>query len=189
MGLARPFRRTCRQFADGEYAEGGRSGYIEHEQFASAPLQYIRAFTILQKDVLELFEYIEPSDINGCTYSYRTHQLLMRICIEIEANFKAIFSDNRYYPSNPNANVYKKLNASHRLSSFNIKLPVWHGIRNVRQPYSAWALGGSLSWYTAYNNAKHNRHAEFEKANFDYVVDAVCGLVAILSSQFYTSDF
>jgi len=124
MGIGQPFHRTCRQFVDGQYAEGGRSEYITHKNYAIRPEQYVRAFLILQKDLLTLFDYIEPSDINLNTYSFRTHELLFRACVEIEANFKAIFIENgRKIQRNWGIKEYKKINKTHRLSSYEIKLP------------------------------------------------------------------
>lgn len=35
----------------------------------------------------------------------------------------------------------------------------------------------------------HDRHKNFKKANFVNLIDAVCGLLVILSSQFHTNDF
>ena len=46
-----------------------------------------------------------------------------------------------------------------------------------------------MSWYQAYNAAKHDRHNEFEQANFKNLVEAVGGLVVLLSAQFHTYDF
>ena len=37
--------------------------------------------------------------------------------------------------------------------------------------------------------AKHDRHEKFAEASFSKLIDAVCGLVAILSAQFHTHDF
>ena len=130
MGVSRPFRRTCRQFADGEYSEGGRYKYIYHKKFASDPEHYTRAFSIIQKDLLEIFDYIEPSDINLRCYSFRLHELFMRACIEVEANFKAILVENGYTKSGDlNMGDDRKTEASHRLSAFEVKFPVWHGSR------------------------------------------------------------
>src|SRR5689334_2919868 len=117
MSARKPFRRTCRQFIDGSYAEGGNLGYIYHPDFASSPQYYIRAFLLIQKDMLELFDYTEPGDKNLGSYSYRIHELLMRSCIEVEANCKAILTDNGYTRSGEwNMDDYKKLDATHRLS-------------------------------------------------------------------------
>ena len=40
-----------------------------------------------------------------------------------------------------------------------------------------------------YNAAKHDRHKQFKEANFGNLIDAVAGLVALLSSQFGDYDF
>lgn len=54
----------------------------------------MRAFLLVQKDLQELFDYVEPADKKLCCYSYRIHELLMRTCIEVKANCKAILSEN-----------------------------------------------------------------------------------------------
>jgi hypothetical protein len=70
-----------------------------------------------------------------------------------------------------------------------VKFPVWRGKSNVRRPFFAWASGNQLAWYQAYNAAKHDRHNEFEQANLENLLLAISGLIALLSSQFYTEDF
>ncbi len=166
MAVDRPYRRTCRQFADGKYAEGGRSGYIVHPMFANSPSHYVRAFLLLLKDLQELFDYVEPADKNLSCYSYRIHALLLRACVEVEANCKAILAENGYSKSSDmNMVDYKKINTTHRLSSYQVKVPYWNGSKEMRSPFSAWASGAALPWYQAYNITKHNRLAEFEEAN------------------------
>jgi hypothetical protein len=190
MPVDRPYRRTCRQFRDGGYGDYGRTGYIEHPKYAKSPGHYIRALLVIQKDLSELFDFVEPADNNLQCFSYRIHELHTRACIEIEANCKAILTENGYKKAGDlNMTDYKKLNVTHRLSSYQIKLPIWHGAQDTRTPFSAWATGAGLSWYQAYNETKHDRLEEFEQANFDNAINAVCGLVAVLSAQFYTHDF
>jgi hypothetical protein len=96
MGINKPYHRNCRQFIDDSYADGGKWTYIIHPSYAKSPEQYIRAFQIILKDLQKLFEYVEPADGNLKCYSFRTHELLMRVCIEAEANFKAILLENDY---------------------------------------------------------------------------------------------
>jgi hypothetical protein len=190
MAITRPYRRTCRQFTNGSYSDSGKWMYVLHNKFAKSPEHFIRAFLLLQKDLHELFDYIEPSDKNCGCYSFRIHEMLMRICMEVEANCKAILFENGYSKSGDlNMNDYNKIELSHRLSSYKVKLPVWHGNGGVRQPFAAWSSGGSLSWYQAYNHTKHDRYGKFQEATFENMLDAMCGLVALLSSQFITEDF
>lgn len=192
MGLAKPFRRTCRQLADGSYAHGGHGRYVTHPAYAKSPEHYIRAFLVLQKDLQELFDYVEPSDQNLTCHSFRIHELLMRACMEVEANCKAVLTENAaVLGDSPNMLDYKKLEASHKLSGYAVSVPTWHGDRGKRTPFANWANADNqrLPWYHAYNMTKHNRATNFHEATFEHLLDAVCGVVALLSAQFYTEDF
>jgi hypothetical protein len=196
MSINRPYRRTCRQFADGSYTEGGRWRYMIHPKFAQSPTHYVRAFLLLLKDLQELFDYIEPADNNLSCYSYRIHALLLRSCIEVESNCKAILRENGYTKTNKrgeemdwNMEDYKKINSTHRLSSYQVRIPYWTGTEDLRTPFAAWAIGSPLPWYEAYNATKHDRYAEFKAATLNYLLDACCGVLVILSAQFETNDF
>lgn len=195
MAIIRPYRRVCRQFSDGSYYSSGKSRYILHPDFAKSPEHYVRAFLLVQKDLLELFDYIEPADANLSCHSFRTHELLLRACVEVEANCKAILAENGYTKSGDlNMTDYKKLNRTHRLSSYEVRIPTWYGNSAVRKPFAAWAVPPlqplpSLPWYDAYNQTKHNRHDAFALATFENMLDSVCGLLVVLSAQFFTHDF
>lgn len=188
-GIKRPFRRTARAFANGLYA-GGDERYVLHPKFAQDSEMYARNFLLLQKDLQDLFEYVEPSDQNLQCYSFRIHELLLRACVEVEANCKAILKENGYRKGgNWTMSDYKKINVSHRLSSFQVQLPVWHGKKKIRKPFEMWAVDGRLSWYQAYNETKHDRHIGFAKATLDHLIDAVCGVATMLCAQFSTVQY
>ena len=196
MSITRPYRRACRQFSDGKYSLSGRWGYIIHPKFAQSPSHYVRGFMLLQKDLQELFDYVEPADNNLPCYSYRIHALLLRACVEVEANSKAILKENGYIKKDKKGNDvdmnmsdYKKINFTHRLSSYKVKVPYWNGTKNIRTPFSAWATGNSLPWYDAYNSTKHDRFTEFKEATFEHLIDACCGVLVVLSAQFWNRDF
>ena len=161
-----------------------------HPKFAESPEHYVRAFLILLKDLQELFDYVEPADKNLVCYSYRIHALLLRACVEVEANCKAILKENGYSKAGDwNMGDYKKIEKTHLLSAYEVKVPNWSGTRATRSPFSAWASGGSLPWYQVYNTTKHDRHSQFEEATFEHLIDASCGLLVLLSAQFETNDF
>jgi hypothetical protein len=189
MGVSKPFRRTARQLLDGSY-DNGNGGYVLHPKYAQAPEQYVRAFLVIQKDLQELFDYVEPSDSNENCYSYRIHELLLRSCVEVEANCKAILEENDYSRKGDwNMGDYKKINPSHHLHLYEVGIPIWCGTHQRRFPFAAWGTGGTLPWYDAYNRTKHDRHSLFHKATLGQMLDAICGLVALLASQFITEDF
>jgi hypothetical protein len=156
---------------------------------------------MLQNEIRDLFEFIEPADINCDTYSYKIHQLLLRVCIEIENNFKAIMRENIYTPTSKKSgkprledkwtiNDYLKINNSHHLSSYSVVFPTWTGEQHkTRRPFKAWGDGDSLSWYNAYNKSKHDRSNNFMLANFNNLLDAYAGLFVVITSQFGTYSF
>jgi hypothetical protein len=190
MSVTRPYRRTVRQLADGSYANSGNGRYVEHPRYAEDPEHYVRAFLLIQKDLQELFDYVEPADQNLKCYSYRIHETLLRACIEVEANCKAILLENGYSKTDKLRMVdYRKIEKSHKLSDYQVRVPTWTGSSGTRQPFEPWARTQGLPWYQAYNTTKHNRHSEFKRATFENMLDAVCGCLAILSSQFLNEDF
>jgi len=196
MSINRPYRRTCRQFVDGSYSEGGRWRYVLHPKYAQSPSHYVRAFLLLLKDLQDLFDYVEPADSNLACYSYRIHALLLRACVEVEANCKAILVENCYVKKDKKGREikldmgdYKKINATHHLSSYQVMVPYWSGVENLRTPFLAWSFGSPLPWYEAYNATKHDRYSEFKDATFNHLLDACCGVLVILSAQFETYDF
>lgn len=191
MAVNKPFTRNARIFVDNSFTEGGRARHIKHKKYALSPEHYIRAYNLLQKDLLELFDYIEPAAKNLNTYSFSIHELLLRTCIEIEANCRAILKENIFSKNERDWNIldYKKINATHRLSSYEIIFPVWNGSSYKRKPFINWAYSAPLIRYQAYNKTKHNRHSEFENATFECLIDAVSGLIVLLISQFLAEDF
>jgi hypothetical protein len=84
---------------------------------------------------------------------------------------------------------YYKIDSSHFLSSFEVALPHWHGEKGIRRPFQPWASGERLGWYRAYNEAKHDRREGFKTATFEHAIDAVCGVLVVLSAQFGAEDF
>jgi hypothetical protein len=189
MAIDRPYHRTCRQFIDGSYANGGQWMYVVHPAYAKSPEHYVRAFLLIQDDLQSLFQYVEPADKNRQCYSFRIHELLLRTCIEIEANCKAILVENGYDKDEPTMRDFYKINASHRLSEYESRMPNWHGNNEIRKPFIGWRDRSHLEWYQAYNRVKHNRHHAFEEATLDNLINAFCALHVILSAQFYNTEF
>ncbi|OBS34040.1 hypothetical protein [Pseudomonas syringae] len=196
MSVKYPFYRTVRELVVAPNSGYSSWAYIIDKDYARSPQHFIRAYLLIQKDLSILFEYVEPSDHSATAYSYRIHELLMRTCIEIEANFKAILFENGYVPELNrfdsqvlNMRVYRKVNVSHHLSSYEVSLPIWSDGGKTFTPYKAWATNNRVEWYEAYNLSKHNRHEAFKLANFETLVNAVAGLLVLLTAQFKTETF
>ncbi len=199
MSHPKPFHRNYRPMIDGPNSAYTDWSYIVDRQYAKSPEHYVRAFLLIQSDIQRLFEFIEPSDTNLSVFSYRIHELFMRTCIEIEANFKAILSENIFTPLDKNGaprpeklwkiHDYKKTNITHHLSGYKVHIPIWEGANSTFTPFKEWDIQQELSWYQAYNKSKHDRQSSFKEANLNNLLNAVSGLVALLSAQFRTQDF
>lgn len=203
MPIAKPFHRNYRELIRASNSGYSSWAFIVDKEYAKTPHHFTRSFLILQEDIKSLFEYIEPADINLKTYSHKIHGLLIRTCIEIEANFKAILRENIYTPTYRsgskvgqlrneefwNINDYIKINKTHHLDNYFVKFPFWRGDQNRYQPFFSWQSNSSLFWYQAYNETKHDKNDKFELANFENLITAFAGLFILLSSQFNCEDF
>jgi hypothetical protein len=199
MSHPKPFHRNVRGFIDGTNSGDSQWAYIVDRAYANSPEHYVRAFLLIQSDLQRLFEFIEPADVNLTAYSFRIHELFMRTCIEVEANFKAILKENIFNPTKRggslrpekdwNIHDYKKVNTTHHLSSYKVFIPIWDGAKSCFEPFKQWSGAPELTWYQAYNASKHDRMNEFKRANFENLLNSVAGLLVLLSSQFGTQDF
>ena len=166
---------------------------VRHPAYADRAHRWVRAHLILQDDLVEYLESVEPADVNLETYSLRAADLLIRACIEVEANLTAILRANTY-TNVGSLNMDKdhfKVEKSHFLSQFSVQFPHWDGSHRTRQPFGAWADGSyqPLAWYRAYNAVKHDRAEHLVNATFGHLTDAWCGLAVLLTAQFLFEDF
>lgn len=199
MAVNKPYYLTVRQFSDGQYAEGGRAYYIKRPDYSTKPSNYIRAFFLLQKDLLDLFNYIEPSDTALKVYSFRIQELFIRTCIEIEANFKAIFAMHTYSKATKDLTIkdYYLIDRTHYLSRYSAKLPYWSEnlMTADRTPFGSWRTPPDIStpwvlkWYQDYNTTKHDRSNSLHLASFENLIDAFAALVIVISAQYMSEDF
>lgn len=203
MSYHKPFHRNFRELIERTNSGYSSWAFIVDKDYAQSPHHYTRAFLLLQEDIKNLFEYIEPADINLNTFSYRIHELFMRTCIEIEANFKAILRENTYTPlfengpkkgqlkTEDNWNIfdYIKINTTHHLDDYHVEFPFWRWNKNIYKPFLKWKTKESLAWYRAYNECKHNRNEKFELANLENLLNAFTWLFILLSAQFNCESF
>lgn len=199
MSHSKPFHRNYRAMIESQNSGYSGWAYIVDREYAKAPEHYVRAFFIIQNDLQRLFEYVEPSDTNLATYSYRIHELFMRACIEIEANFKAILMENTFNPKDKAGRPrpekswkiqdYWKINKTHHLSAYKVILPIWSGGNSIFEPFKNWNSQVELSWYQAYNESKHDRQLKFKEASLENLLNSISGLLVLLSSQFGMETF
>lgn len=194
MVLNKPYRRIIRPFQspnnDNYINSTVDKCHIIDNDYAPERVSLIRAYGILEKDLIRTLEYIEPSDENLSTYSHRLYELLLRASTEFEMNCKGILNANNYNKSKKlNIHDYCKINTSSRLSEYEIEILIWSGSRKIIKPFESWKTTHSLKWYQDYNSVKHNRNEEFKLANLENVILAISGVFVVLFSQFFLLSF
>lgn len=200
MAHTRPFFRNVRGVLPGPNSGYSGCAFIRDPDYALNPAHYTRALALIIQDLRNIFEYVEPSEEGESAFSYRIHALLMRTCIEIEANFKAILSANIFHASSSlrlDIRQYRRIDATHHLSSYEVELPIWNGVSRIWKPFEPWFSfrgvaapnGIPLRWYQAYNASKHDRQLAFRESNLAVLIEAVTALIVVVSSQFKSETF
>lgn len=176
-----PFHRCYRPLVKRVNSGSSEYRYLQDDDYAQKPYMFTRAFEELQSDLKEVFSFVEPTYNNRKTYSYKIQQLFIRVCIELEANFKAILKENKYSKDESRWVIsdYWKIDVSHKLSDYSVIMPTWEGKGKVFTPFAGWKTSPTLNWYRAYQRTKHSRAAKLNEANLEKLDEcllwSVCG--------------
>lgn len=135
----------------------------------------------IEDDLLHLSRWIEFSQANASVYSIELARLLMTASAEVEIIAKAICKATSKDLVPKNIFGYQKvlMNAAPQLPAVKVHMPRY-GM--TFQPWSCWSVvKKSPDWWLANNDIKHDRANEFPKANLGNVLNAVAGLLVLLT--------
>lgn len=148
----------------------------------------------LALEMQNVFRYVEPSG-NRAAYGHEIRQLLILACTEVEAQCKAVLRANHYTRLKKNKTPvaekdwkitdYFKVARPLRLAGFKLRTR-GHPRFPVLDPFDAWGAGtfAGLSWYSAYNQVKHDREQQFHLATLDNMVAAMAAVYVLITAQF-----
>lgn len=191
MGISKPFYRIARPKA---YIPD----YAVDPRYAKDRLQLSRAYVNIEKELRNLFNYIEPDEDNSSTFSFELYSLLLRACTEVELNCKQIMEANGARPHRCffTMSDYKKLEKSSHLSKYKAIFRNWRyrneetkKVEYIKKEFCPFknfdiSINKAPDWYEAYNEVKHNREENLENANLENCMNAVAGILILLYSQF-----
>lgn len=186
-----PYHRCFRPLVKRVNYGANERYYLSDDDYAQKPYMFTRAFIELQDELKGIFRYVEPAYGNRKTYSYKIQQLFIRVCIELEANFKAIFKENKYSKDESRWTIYDywKIDASHKISDYKVTMPMWEGKGKTFTPFANWKNSPKLKWYGAFQRTKHNRAMKLNEANLENLMNAFCGLFVVLTAQFNDESY
>ena len=192
MGLSKPYYRIVRP-------NSNVTAFVIDPRYANDRLQLSRAYINIEKELRNIFEYIEPDKDNISCFSFALYSLLLRACTEVELNCKLIMMANGAKPGKKRKHFtmkdYIKLEQSSHLSKYIATFPNWRTknskskLEYVRKDFCPFAnfnlsIAKEPDWYDAFNKVKHHREENLEKANLDNCMNAVAAILILLYSQF-----
>lgn len=188
MALPKPYYRIIRPGVSIEK-------YVLDTRYSNDRAQLKRAYLNLERQLIHIFDYIEPDDRNLKVFSFELYSLLLRACTEVELNCKLILEANDAVPIRRYFTMedYIKIEKSSKLSKYKIVLPNWKKLdkntgklqycEKILRPFSGFKKAAPV-WYQDYNSVKHNREDNLHKASLKNVINAVSGILVLLYSQF-----
>lgn len=154
--------------------------------------QDIRAYRNIQNSLDELFNYIEPSEINFLSFGHKIRELLILACTEVEYLLLKMLVDNGYIEKKIyNTHDYIKCKDILKLDNFEVQLNQYPNLGTFK-PFSSWECLSptkSIPWYDAYNSVKHNRGDNIAQANIEHLLNAVAAIHILLESQYGNKIF
>jgi len=147
-------------------------------------LDYVRSFDLLVSDTKQVLEFVEPTDANVITYSHRLYAIFLRGCTDFESLARDLLIRRGCTKDINKLNVmdYCTLESDLKLETVKIDFLLWRPTPRRLLPFQGWSKAQPpLSWYSDYNVVKHNRQAEFPRANLGAVVETLAAQFAFIS--------
>jgi hypothetical protein len=149
-------------------------------------------FLSLDSDLNEISKFIEVHSDNFKTYSIQLARLYLSACSEVDVISKLfcevispgqlhqIMSKRQY----SNIADYRQVITEHcpKFYKMTINLPRY-GFSVI--PWLDYKAGKTPSWWTEYNDVKHNRDIFFHKANLRNTIESIAGLF-VLTVYYYS---
>lgn len=140
---------------------------------------YWKYYLRLEKELMNILEYIEFDPANFAVYSVNLMQLLLSIGAEIDAVFKEICKITE--KDRPSISDYAPIILAKYQKIIFQEVCVFKGEVKLT-PFSGWdatQAGKTLFFWNAYNNVKHHRADMYKDASLEAVVNALAALFVL----------
>ena len=144
---------------------------------------------VMDNKFREICRYVHPADENLSTFGGEIRSLLILACTELEAIWSATLRKHKVEPSRGKFYTmvdYERLAGPMHLSKYGIVIVEYPSLKAI-SPFKNWSATNpttSLAWYDAYNALKHDRLANFTRANLLAAIDALCACVIMVRAMY-----
>jgi len=143
-----------------------------------------QALIIIFEKLIDLFSYIEPNPASlDKVYSHRLRELLILACTEFENQCVTLMKKLNISPKSKNYITADYICLLQRgfLDEYSFSFPAYSNLSPFT-PFAHWGSSAptqSLGWYNNYNETKHDRSANFDKATLNSVINAVLSNIVL----------
>lgn len=140
-------------------------------------------YLMLEKKVINTFNYVELSTLNYSTFSNEYASLIQSIGAELDSFFKIYCSFD--FNDRKNISHYANVILQNEPTIVDIELNVLSKQLSIK-PFESWSLNQpaqSLVWWQSYANIKHSRTANFTESSLKNTI-YILGALYILESKY-----
>lgn len=145
---------------------------MDREEFLNT---YWRYYELLETDFKNSIRYVSLDEKNYNTFSVEYARLLQAICSEIDVLFKELCSCLNKKGNNISDYADILLKNDSTIPDRIIYLKMYHRGFEIC-PFKNWKKGNAPTWWGSYNEIKHHRKENMQKANQKNVLYALAGL-------------
>jgi len=141
-------------------------------------LPYWEYFLSIESDLEKCTKYISFSENNYNAYSVEFAKIIMTASAEIDNIAKELCREINPQSSPRNINDYKNIILEHYQNFHTLEIEIVRYDLKFK-PWEDWNTQ-TPSWWRDYNDIKHNRTQNFEKANLGNALKSVSALLTII---------
>lgn len=136
---------------------------------------YWNYFLSMEKELINLSQYIEFCPANFDTYSIELVKIILAAGSEIDVILKQTCKSIDPTSTAKNITEYATeiLTAFPDITTIEVFIPKYE---LVFKPWDGWAAANSPQWWKDYNGVKHQRDTDYPNATLKNALQAVCGL-------------
>lgn len=149
----------------------------------------LRQFNILQKNLEQVFNFIEPNEQNKQVYGLELRNIILLSSMEVEVHWQNLMKNNGYKKNRLTTKDYFKLNEFINFK-FEFKISNHPNFGTIK-PFDDWveiSPTNSLKWYNSYNKIKHDRSNNLNMATLELAIASVSAVLTLLIVRYGQSN-
>ena len=139
----------------------------------------------LVRQLQAIARVVQPTEQTMAAFGHEIRNLLILAATEVEMHWRGVLKANGGKKERLNTKDYVRLAGAMRLPEYRVRFHPYPGVE--LSPFSGWVpeqSTQSLDWYAAYNDVKHNREDQFDRATLSAAFNGIAACSILLVAQF-----